>query len=212
MKRRLLLSLALAAAASLGDAQHRAAWAQDAELGDVNAALIARIETFFREIDTLRARFVQHNPDGSSYSGTFFLDRPGRMRLEYDPPVPYLYVSSGIWLTFWDSELEQRSDTLVGSTLADYFIREDVSLSGDVTVTDVRETGGLIELSIVQTDDPGAGQLIMVLSGAPSRLESWVIIDPQGNATAVNLTDQERGLALDRSLFRAPRPRWSQHR
>ena len=177
-----------------------------------NPAVLTQVEAFFDEISTLRARFVQQNPDGSFYTGTFYLDRPGRMRLEYDPPVPYLYVSSGTWLTFWDAELEQRSDTLIGSTLADYFIREDVSLSGDITVTGVRQQGGLIEVSIAQTEDPGAGQLVMVFSGPPLRLESWVIFDPQGRTTAVTLTDQQRGLPLDRSLFTAPRPGRSQLR
>ena len=201
-----ILALALVVGVFLGSLPARS---QPAGVTDVDRAVIAQVEDYFAAIDTMRARFVQQNPDGSFYSGTFYLDRPGRMRLEYDPPVPYLYVSSGYWLTFWDAELEQRSDTPIGSTLADFFVREDVSLSGDVTVAGVHRQGGLVELSIVQTDDPGAGRLVMVFSQEALRLESWVIFDPQGRTTAVTLTDRERDIPLDRSLFVAPRPGWS---
>lgn len=201
----LALALVLAFAACLASLPARS---QPASLTEADRAVIAQVETYFAAIDTMRARFVQQNPDGSFYSGTFYLDRPGRMRLEYDPPVPYLYVSSGYWLTFWDAELEQRSDTPIGSTLADFFVREEVSLSGDVTVAGIHRQGGLVEVSIVQTDDPGAGQLVMVFSEESLRLESWVIFDPQGRTTAVTLTDRERDIPLDRSLFVAPRPGW----
>lgn len=197
-----VLVLTLGAAAPAG--------AQDTGLTPADRAVVERVEDYVRGIDTLRARFVQQNPDGSFYTGTFYLDRPGRMRLEYDPPVPYLYVSAGHWLTFWDAELEQRSDTPIGSTLADYFIREDVSLSGDLQVVDVHRESGLTEISVIQAGDPGAGRLVMVFSGQDRlQLESWVIFDPQGRTTAVTLTERERGVALDRDLFVAPRPSWS---
>lgn len=204
----ILLAAALLLIAGIGPA---AAQGTGSGLSEADRAVIERVEDYVRGIDTLQARFVQQNPDGSFYTGTFYLDRPGRMRLEYDPPVPYLYVSAGYWLTFWDAELEQRSDTPIGSTLADYFVREDVSLSGDLQVTDVHRESGLIEVSVVQAGDPGAGRLTMVFSQQQDRLqlESWVIIDPQGRTTAVTLTDRQRGVALDRDLFVAPRPSWS---
>lgn len=208
--KQMLLALVAAAALLLTAGAISPVTAQETGLSAADRAVIERVEDYVRGIDTLRARFVQQNPDGSFYTGTFYLDRPGRMRLEYDPPVPYLYVSSGHWLTFWDAELEQRSDTPIGSTLADYFVREDVSLSGDLQVTDVHRESGLTEISVVQAGDPGAGRLVMVFSGQDRlQLESWVIFDPQGRTTAVTLTERQRGLALDRDLFVAPRPSWS---
>ena len=167
---------------------------------------IARVENYLDSIDSLQAEFEQIGPDGSPSSGDFYLRRPGRLRLEYDPPVPYLYVANGSWLTFWDAELEQRSDVPLGSTLADFLVREDVSLSGDVTVTGMRVTENLIEVELVQSDDRHAGQLTMVFSDRPLRIDRWFIQDGQGQVTQVQLTNQQTGVALSNDLFRVPRP------
>jgi len=167
---------------------------------------LQRIERYLDSITTMQARFTQIAPDGTSATGTFYLSRPGRMRIDYDPPIPYLYVADGHWLTFWDGELGQRSDAPLGSTMADFFVREDVRLSGDITVLGVRRGGGEIAVDVVQTDDPGAGQLTMVFSENPLSLERWVVLDAQGQRTEVRLSGHRTGIALESSLFRAPRP------
>ena len=96
---------------------------------------------------------IVYHAIGGFAAGSFYLARPGKMRIEYDPPVPYLYVANGSWLTFWDEELGQRTDVPIGSTLADFITREDVSLDGEGTVTDVRRVPGLGEIEI----DPAYG-------------------------------------------------------
>ncbi len=177
-------------------------------LAPQDVEIVRRVEAYLESLTTLRARFVQHSQAGGFAQGTFYLSRPGRMRIEYDPPVPFLYVADGFWLTFWDEELEQRTDVPLGSTLADFLIREDVSLSGDVTVQDVRrsEQVGEVELDLVQTDDPGAGRLTLVFAEEPMAFKRWTVLDAQGLFTEVTLNEPTYGIDLDSSLFRAPRP------
>ena len=168
-----------------------------------------RIEDYLEGLSTVRARFIQQSLFGGFAAGSFYLARPGKMRIEYDPPVPYLYVANGSWLTFWDEELGQRTDVPIGSTLADFITREDVSLDGEVTVTDVRRVPGLgeIEIDLVQTDDPGNGQLTLVFGANPMVFKRWTVRDAQGLFTEVTLTDPAYGVTLQDELFRAPRPR-----
>ena len=47
---------------------------------------VPEIEKYFNAIRTMKARFVQTNPNGSIIQGTLYVRRPGRMRFEYDPP------------------------------------------------------------------------------------------------------------------------------
>ena len=169
---------------------------------------IQRVEDYLEDLTTVQARFVQHSQAGGFAQGTFYLSRPGLMRIEYDPPIPFLYVADGFWLTFWDEELKQRTDVPLGSTLADFLIREDVSLTGEVTVRDVRRSAefGEIELDLIQTDDPGAGMLTLVFAEEPMAFKRWTVLDAQGLFTEVTLNEPTYGISLDRSLFRAPRP------
>ncbi|NNG05632.1 MAG: outer membrane lipoprotein carrier protein LolA [Inquilinus sp.] len=198
-----ILAAALASFALAG-----AAAAQTA-LSAQDRSDMQRIESYLQGLSTVRARFIQQSELGGFAAGTFYLARPGQMRIEYDPPVPYLYVADGSWLTFWDEELGQRTDVPIGSTLADFITREDVSLEGDVTVTGIRRVSELdeIEVDLVQTDDPGSGQLTLVFDDDPLAFKRWTVRDGQGLFTEVTLTEPAYGIALTDDLFRAPRPR-----
>lgn len=177
------------------------------QLSAEDQADIRRVEEYLAGITTMQARFTQFAENAGVTQGDFYLSRPGRMRIEYDPPVPYLYVADGFWLTYWDAELEQRSDVLLGSSLADFITRPDVRLSGDVTVTDVRHADGLIQIELVQTSDPGAGLLTLMFSEEPLTLQRWTVVDAQGLTTEVWLDEPSFGMRLASDLFVAPRPR-----
>ena len=49
---------------------------------------LARIETYLDTLRTLKAHFLQVAPNGALAEGTAWLDRPGRMRFQYDPAEP----------------------------------------------------------------------------------------------------------------------------
>lgn len=162
---------------------------------------IERVEAYLGGLKTARAGFVQTAHDGSQASGTFFLSRPGRLRFDYDPPIEDFVVADGTFIYFYDSELGEQSNAPVGQTLADFILREDLSLTKDVRVTDVARDGGLLRLTLVQTADPGAGSLMLGFTEDPLVLRKWRVVDAQGFITEVALLDLETGLDLDRKLF-----------
>ncbi|MEO3435469.1 outer membrane lipoprotein carrier protein LolA [Inquilinus sp. CAU 1745] len=204
--KKILASLTLAASLAITAAPLPAAAQSDAaELSDAQQATVERIEGYLNSITTMQARFTQTAENGGVAEGDFYLSRPGRMRIEYDE-LPYLYVADGFWLTYYDKELGQRSDALLGSSLADFITRPDIELSGDVTVRGVRDEGGRIEIDIVQTSDPGAGMLTLVFTDSPLRLDSWIVADAAGLTTEIQLSNARFGGQLSSSLFVAPRP------
>ena len=46
---------------------------------------MARVEQYLNDLTTVAARFMQVAPDGGLTTGSFYLSRPGKMRVEYDP-------------------------------------------------------------------------------------------------------------------------------
>ncbi|HRY23665.1 MAG TPA: outer membrane lipoprotein carrier protein LolA, partial [Geminicoccaceae bacterium] len=50
------------------------------------SAVLADVERYLNGIDTLAARFEQIAPDGSLSRGRVYIQRPGRLRFDYDPP------------------------------------------------------------------------------------------------------------------------------
>lgn len=185
-----------------------AASAAAVELDPRARADIARIEDYLNRLDTLQARFLQISSTGQYAEGNLFIWRPGRLRIEYDPPVPVLIVSNGTWLIYHDRELEQVSYVLIDSTLAGILVADDISFfSQDVAVTGFDNSAGVLRLTLVRAEDPLEGSLTLVFSDRPLVLRKWHITDAQGVRTTVSLLETRFGMPLNPELFRFRKPK-----
>ena len=60
------------------------------------AALLKEASKALASVKTARGRFEQYSPDGSYSTGQFAMQRPGKVRFDYDDPVPLLMVSDAM--------------------------------------------------------------------------------------------------------------------
>lgn len=171
------------------------------ELTPEEEQVLDRAEDYLNGVDTLKARFLQIAGSGESTEGEVYMDRPGRMRLEYDQ-APILLVANGRHLIYVDEALEQVSYLGLDQTPVGVLLRPNVSFDDeDITVTDVRQRDGVAEIDVVQTKDRGAGQLTLVFTQQPFELRQWRVLDAQNTETAVSLYNTRTGMALPGSLF-----------
>lgn len=196
----LMISAAGLLAAPLGTAL-AASKAVPAKLDDKQKAELARVETYLNSIRTLRARFLQVADDGGNAEGDVLISRPGLMRIEYDPPVPHLIVTTGNLLLYHEKKLNQTSYIPLSSSLAGFLVRDQIRLSGDVVVTDLQEQKGVLRVTLVKADEPQAGRLTLVFSDGPLQLRQWSVTDAQGAVTRITLVDPQFGVPLDKKLF-----------
>lgn len=149
---------------------------------DVKAA-----EDYLQELGSARARFVQTTHDGTQLVGTFYLQRPGKLRFEYDDPIKDFVVADGFFIYFYDAQLGEQTNAPIGQTLADFFLREDISLQDDVRVESIKRKGGYMQVELVQQDDPESGSLTLGFKEKPFELSKWRIVDGQGLITEIEL-------------------------
>ncbi|MBF5094520.1 outer membrane lipoprotein carrier protein LolA [Azospirillum sp. INR13] len=178
-----------------------AAPAAPVSLSAQDQAVVAKVEEYLNGITTLQSKFLQVAPNGRQATGTFYLWRPGRMRLEYDRPLKDFIVADGSFVFYWDGEMRQQSSAPIGSTLADFILRKNIRLSGDVTVTEVFQAPGVIEVSLLETKDPGKGTLTLVFEDRPFQLRKWRVLDAQGMTTEVALLNPRTDVTFDREMF-----------
>lgn len=189
--------------------ESHAASPRAAALSQQDQADIARAEAYLNSIGTLKARFLQIAPNGMQAEGTAFIARPGRMRLQYDPPSPLLVVANGRFLIFHDRELGDPSYIPLNSTPAGVLVRENVRLNGaDLAVTRVVRGPGILEISLIDPKDSGQGELTLVFSEGPLTLRQWRVLDAQGQVTTVSLYEAQTGIALDPKLFQFQDPKF----
>ena len=75
---------------------------------------IAIVEHYLQGLTSARARFVQTTHDGTQLVGTFYLQRPGKLRFEYDDPIKDFVVADGVFIYFYDAELGEQSNASIG--------------------------------------------------------------------------------------------------
>ncbi len=175
---------------------------QPARLSADEKVLIGQIEEYLNSITTVEAGFVQMTAQGQYAKGRLYLQRPGRMRFEYEPPSPYLLVSDGTWFIYVDQELEQVTYLPLSKTPAGLLLRKDFTFSEGLVVTGMETRPSTVRVDIIDAERPEAGRVTLTFVRRPLSLRSWTVHDPQGQRIQVTLVDPKYGAPLDRSLFR----------
>jgi outer membrane lipoprotein-sorting protein len=170
-------------------------------LAGQDRADLARIEAYLNGVRSLKARFLQTAPDGDVTQGTALMQRPGKMRFQYDPPSPFLLVANWGILFFRDSQLNQTTNIPLSRTPLGILLGDQTTLSGDVAVTKFVRLPGQLQVTLVRTANPGEGSLTLFFADNPLTLRQWIVLDQQGKQTRVSFTNMEVGAVLDAKLF-----------
>jgi outer membrane lipoprotein-sorting protein len=205
MYRRTLLTAALTAAVSRSVAAQSAAPSGFQPTAQDQADL-TRVETYLDGIHTLKAHFLQVAPDGGLSEGTAWLERPGRLRFQYDPPAPFILVANHGLLVFHDTKLQQVTNLPLSQTPLGILLSDHVRLSGDVTVTRLARLPGQLQVSLIRTSRPSDGTLTLIFSDNPLALRQWTVVDAQRKETRVTLYNVELGANFDQDLFNVANP------
>jgi outer membrane lipoprotein-sorting protein len=204
-RRAALFALAAAALVLLHAPSHAAP--QPAALDAAARADIARVEAYLNGIKTMQSRFTQVADDGSVAYGTIYLERPGRLRLVYDPPVPVLIVATQGQLYYYDSKLQQVTRTYTNDTPAWFLLRDPISLGSDITVTAFQRQADTLRLTLVETKNTDLGHVTVVFSDRPLALRQWTVLDAQRKSVTVTLQNPEFDVTLNPNLFYWTDPR-----
>lgn len=168
---------------------------------ETQAIVLEAVEEYFDSVSTLQARFRQINMDGSIFTGDIKISRPGKMRIDYDDPIPFLIVADGTFYIFVDEKLEQASHIPLGLTPADIMLRQPMNLGEDVIVLDAVRERGFLFVTVVQREAQDAGTLTLAFQEDPMTLLQWTVIDAQGIITRIILDDPVQGVSFDRDVF-----------
>ncbi len=164
-------------------------------------ATVDKVEKYLNKLTTLKANFTQTHNGGGKIKGTFMLNRPGKLRFEYAAPLKDFIVADGSYIHFYDGEMKQQSSTSIENSLANFFLRDNIEVSGDINISNIKEDGKNIELTITKNSVEEAGSISLFLTKNPIRLKSWEILDAQGIITKIALSNIQENVKLDENLF-----------
>jgi outer membrane lipoprotein-sorting protein len=167
--------------------------------GDGQVA-IGQIAAYLNGLQHFTAQFTQAGPDGYS-AGDVWMSRPGQLRVDYLRPQPKLMLASHGRLLLVNLTTQATTSLRLSRTPLDILLAPSIVLSGPVTITALQREAGGLQLSLVKTDAPGQGTLILRFGAAPLALQGVTVVDRNGQTTAFNLTNLDTKSPVDPSRF-----------
>ena len=167
-----------------------------------DATVIAQANAYFNGMTTLTGNFIQIGPDGRRIGGKLTLAKPGRLRFDYDQPSPLEIVADGTSVAVKDRKLGTQDLYFISQTPLKFLLREKIDLARDLSVIDVANDPGGLRLSLEDRSTLGGTSKIQLFFDAEVKtLSQWRITDPQGYQTTVQLSNLQKGKAVDGSQF-----------
>lgn len=167
----------------------------------INPADLTRISNYLNGIGTMEGNFVQVGPDGDLSEGLFYMRRPGRIRFEYQPPNPTLIVADGFWVGVYDTVDNTLDRFPLSETPLDLLLRDRVNLRDERAVQSIERSAGQLRVKAIDPDAPEQGSITMIFTDNPLQLTQWIVLDGQGLATTVALSETRRNVKIPGDKF-----------
>jgi outer membrane lipoprotein-sorting protein len=166
-------------------------------------ALIERINGYLSSVQTLVGDFVQVGPDGRRTDGQFYLQKPGRLRFEYNAPSPLELIADGKSVAIRDRRLATQDLLLLSQTPLRFLLSDRIDLFKEGNLINVHADDTFVTVTLEEKQTFGGTHRLMLMFAANDlQLKQWTVTDPQGYDTTVALYNLDAGKKPDPGMFR----------
>ena len=166
-------------------------------------AVAERVNNYLSNLRTLTGDFVQVGPDGAKSDGEFFMQKPGRIRFDYNPPNPLELIADGQSVVVRDRKLATQDLYPLSQTPLRFLLLDRVDLLRDTNLIGVYSDDVFVTVVIEERQIIGGTHRIMLMFGArDTQLRQWTVTDPQGYDTTVAIYNLDTRRTPDPNLFR----------
>jgi outer membrane lipoprotein-sorting protein len=165
-------------------------------------ALLDKVSNYLSSVQTLVGNFVQVGPDGRRVEGTFSIQKPGKVRFQYNPPSPIDIIADGSSVVVRDRSLETADFYPLSQTPLRYLLADHIDLLRDTDVISVSHDDTFVTVVIEETQImTGTNRLMMMFDAKNLQLKQWTVTDPQGLDTTVAVYNLDSAKKPDPNLF-----------
>ena len=152
---------------------------------------LSQVAAYMDGLQRFAGDFSQVGPQGEA-RGYVWVDRPGRLRVEYYRPGPRTILAANGRLLVADPLTHSTTTLPVARTPLDILLAQHIPLAGPVLVTALTRQPGSLQVSLVKAAIPGQGTLTLRFSDAPLALAGVTIRDRNDQLTVLDLHDLVR--------------------
>lgn len=164
-------------------------------------AVIAKVNDYFNKLTDLQGSFIQTDPDAKQKYGKFYFQRPGKARFDYASPSNLRVISDGRNLVIEDRDMNTSERYPLDVTPFKLLLSDTVDLAKDAHVISVEHGEDTVIITVEEKDNTGSGRIRLFFNEADMSLKEWIITDPQGLDTRIEVSNLEQNKKVAENFF-----------
>ena len=149
---------------------------------------VERLNAYLNSFQTLQGNFIQHAANGRRLEGRIYIQRPGKMRFEYEPPTTTEVIADGTSVAIRDKRLATQDLYSIGQTPLKFLVRDKMDLAREGTLKGASVDGDLLTVRLEDRSTlGGTSKITLKFDLVANELRQWIVVDPQGYETAISL-------------------------
>jgi outer membrane lipoprotein-sorting protein len=160
-----------------------------------------QIADHFAGVKTMSGEFVQLGPKGEQTGGKFFIQRPGKIRFNYEAPSNIRVIADGKSVVVNNRKLDTWDIYPLSKTPLKLLLDERIDLSA-TSVKGVEEKPDLTTIILGNESVFGDARITLLFDPKSYELRQWTVTDAQGKDTTVMIFNVQTGVKIDPKLFK----------
>ncbi|KGD87455.1 MULTISPECIES: outer membrane lipoprotein carrier protein LolA [Rhizobium/Agrobacterium group] len=162
-----------------------------------------KIADHFSSVKTMMGEFVQFGPRGEQTGGKFYIERPGKLRFNFEDPSPIRVIADGKNVVIGNLKLKTWDIYPLSKTPLSLLLASRIDL-GNQMVRDVQEESDLTTIVLGNKTVFGDSTITMMFDSKTYDLRQWTITDAQNKDTSVMIYNVQNGVKFDDKVFTIP--------
>jgi outer membrane lipoprotein-sorting protein len=159
-----------------------------------------KIADHFSSVKSMSGEFVQFGPNNQQTGGKFFLERPGKIRFNYDGKSNFRVISDGKSVVILNKRLNTSDLYPLSKTPLKLLLDTKIDLSGG-RVKSIKEESDLTTIQLADKSVFGNSKITMMFDPKSFDLRQWTITDAQGKDTTVMIYNTKEGVSFPADTF-----------
>lgn len=159
-----------------------------------------KIADHFSSVRTMAGEFVQFGPKGEQTGGKFYIQRPGKIRFNYEKPASFRVIADGKSVIIMNTKLKTADVYPLSKTPLKLLLDDRIDLSNK-KVQKVTEDEDLTTIVLADKSVFGNSRITMMFDPKTYELRQWTVTDAQGKDTTVMIFNVQNDVKLDPKFF-----------
>lgn len=155
------------------------------------------IADHFSSVKSMSGDFVQSGPKAEKTSGSFFFQRPGKVRFNYAGQSGVTVITDGKSLVVYNKKLKTSRLYALAKTPLKLLLDSKVDFSGR-RLKSIKEDGNLVTIRLAF----GSSDIGMTFDRKSLDLRKWTVTDERGLTTTITISNVKQGVRVAEGTFK----------